>query len=191
MDESFPVYKTASGAVEGWFEPDTSLPPRQQIVGVVVLPFLEADRIVAVKVRKRRAWEFPGGHVEEGEGLSAAARREAREEAGVELGRLHLIGRKWLRVLDPQQVQLRRYDGRCLLVYWADVTGLHDLVPNSEISERCAVRAQEAGEILGGYWPTRHLMEILEHALSERGKRGRHGHVIAGAPAVCAGNGTA
>ncbi len=168
MGEAFPVYRAAGGELEGWFEPGASLPSREQVIGVVVLPFLEADRVVIVKVRKRRAWEFPGGHVEEREALSEAARREAREEAGVELGELHLIGRKWLRLLDPQRAELRRYDGRCLLVYWADVAALHSLLPDGEISERRVVQTQEAGSILGGYWPRQHLAEILEYALAER-----------------------
>ena len=170
MAETFPIYRAASGDLEGWFEAEASLPPPEQIVGVVVLPFLKADGIVIVKVRKRGEWEFPGGHVEEGEEPPEAARREAREEAGVELGELHLIGRKWLRLLDPQRAELHRYDGRCLLIYWADVTALHHLQPDSEISERRAVRTQEAGGILGGYWPPRHLAEILEYAVAERGE---------------------
>jgi len=166
----FPIYRAAGGDLEGWFEPRGSLPPPEQIVGVVVLPFLRADRVVIVRVRKRREWEFPGGHVEESEEPLKAARREAREEAGVELGELHLIGRKWLRLLDPERAELRRYDGRCLLIYWAEVATLRHLPPDSEISERRVVRTQEAEGILGGYWPPRHLAEILEYAIAERGK---------------------
>lgn len=46
-----------------------------------------------VLVRHRdRAWEFPGGHAERGEDVEATARREAREEAGAELGEVRVIG---------------------------------------------------------------------------------------------------
>ncbi|MDA8369332.1 MAG: NUDIX domain-containing protein [Nocardiopsaceae bacterium] len=46
-----------------------------------------------VLVRNRdRAWEFPGGHAETGEDIEATARREAREEAGAELGDVHIDG---------------------------------------------------------------------------------------------------
>ncbi|PSK91731.1 8-oxo-dGTPase [Murinocardiopsis flavida] len=46
-----------------------------------------------VLVRHRdRAWEFPGGHTEEGEDVDATARREAREEAGAELGEVRTVG---------------------------------------------------------------------------------------------------
>jgi len=171
MAGPFPIYQAADGELEGWFEPRTSLPPPERIVGVVVLPFLGADRVVIVRVRKRGEWEFPGGHVEDGEEPPEAARREAREEAGVELGELHFIGRKWFRLLDPQRTELRRYDGRCLLVFWADVTALRYLPPDGEISERRVVRTQEAMAMLGGYtWPPQHLTGILEYAMAERGK---------------------
>lgn len=171
MTARYSTYCSRDGNLEGWFEPGALLPDEGQVVGVVVLPFLKANQVVVVKVRKRCEWEFPGGHVEEGEDPPEAARREAREEAGVELGELHLIGRKWLRLLNPQRAELRRYDGRCLLIYWADVTALHRLPPDSEISERQVVEVQKAGGVLGGYWPPRHLVEILECALAARGEQ--------------------
>jgi 8-oxo-dGTP diphosphatase len=37
-------------------------------------------------------WNGVGGHVEAGEGVRAAARRELREEAGIDVERLHLRG---------------------------------------------------------------------------------------------------
>lgn len=39
-----------------------------------------------------RGWCIPGGHIEEGESAEACVRREAREEAGLTLGELELIG---------------------------------------------------------------------------------------------------
>lgn len=168
MTARYPTYRSRDGNLEGWFEPGVLLPDKERVVGVVVLPFLGTDQVVVVKVRKRREWEFPGGHVEKGEAPLEAARREAREEAGVELGELHLIGRKWLRLLNPQRTELCRYDSRCLLIYWAEVTALHHLPPDSEISERRVVEVQRAEGVLGGYWPPRHLMEILECALADR-----------------------
>lgn len=37
-------------------------------------------------------WQLPGGFLEEGENLEACARRECKEELGVELGRLFFVG---------------------------------------------------------------------------------------------------
>jgi ADP-ribose pyrophosphatase YjhB (NUDIX family) len=39
-----------------------------------------------------RGWTFPGGGVHRGESADAAVRREVREEVGVELGEVRLIG---------------------------------------------------------------------------------------------------
>ncbi|MFL1377603.1 MULTISPECIES: NUDIX domain-containing protein [unclassified Nocardiopsis] len=47
----------------------------------------------ALMVRNRwRAWEFPGGHAEAGEGVVDTARREAAEEAGATLGPVEVAG---------------------------------------------------------------------------------------------------
>ena len=40
----------------------------------------------------KRAWEFPGGHREDGEDLYATVRREAYEEAGATLGEVVVMG---------------------------------------------------------------------------------------------------
>lgn len=57
----------------------------------VVCLLFSGDRPVLVRHR-RRAWEFPGGHAESGEDVEATARREAREEAGAELGAVSVAG---------------------------------------------------------------------------------------------------
>lgn len=72
---------------------------RRTIYGVItaapavgVLPMLGADAVVLVGqyryVARDFRWEMPTGGVHAGEALEAAARRELREEAGYEAGRL-------------------------------------------------------------------------------------------------------
>lgn len=57
----------------------------------VVCLLFDGARPVLVRHRER-AWEFPGGHAEPGEDPEATARREAREEAGAELGEVRTAG---------------------------------------------------------------------------------------------------
>lgn len=57
----------------------------------MVCLLFSGDRPVLVRHRDR-AWEFPGGHAEAGEDAETTARREAREEAGAELGKVYVDG---------------------------------------------------------------------------------------------------
>ena len=69
--------------------------PRPALTVDVVLLTREAVPKLLLIQRKRDpfagAWALPGGFVEEGETLAAAARRELREETGVEVGDLEQL----------------------------------------------------------------------------------------------------
>ncbi len=49
------------------------------------------NKILLVRNRQR-GWEFPGGYVEEGESIQAAAIREVKEESGIDIRLAHFCG---------------------------------------------------------------------------------------------------
>lgn len=61
----------------------TSRPSTTWLLALVVVR--EGDRYVLVHERKNRGWYLPAGRVEPGETLEEGARREVREEAGLEV----------------------------------------------------------------------------------------------------------
>lgn len=65
-------------------DPDVPAP------AALVFPFY-GDKIVLADI-VTRGWCIPSGHVEVGETFEEAVRREAREEAGVTLGRVACLG---------------------------------------------------------------------------------------------------
>jgi ADP-ribose pyrophosphatase YjhB (NUDIX family) len=62
------------------------------MVGAATLIVDEQDRLLLMKRTDSGCWGPPGGAVELGEVVEAAARRETREETGLELGDLSLFG---------------------------------------------------------------------------------------------------
>jgi len=62
------------------------------MVGAAVLITDEQNRLLLMKRSDSGCWGPPGGAVELGEVVEDAARREVREETGLELGELSLFG---------------------------------------------------------------------------------------------------
>ena len=58
----------------------------------VRLMLVQDNQVLMVKHTYLPGWYFAGGGLEKGETLEEAARREAHEEVGAQLGELHLFG---------------------------------------------------------------------------------------------------
>jgi 8-oxo-dGTP diphosphatase len=62
------------------------------------------ERVLLVEGKGQRYWTVPGGHLEEGETLLQCARREVREECGLEVAVDRLIYvQEFLGTLDPDE----------------------------------------------------------------------------------------
>jgi 8-oxo-dGTP pyrophosphatase MutT (NUDIX family) len=64
---------------------------RPVTLGVRLL-LIKDGQVVLVKPSYQDGWYFPGGGVKRNETLEQAARREAKEEVGADLGKLDLFG---------------------------------------------------------------------------------------------------
>jgi 8-oxo-dGTP pyrophosphatase MutT (NUDIX family) len=62
------------------------------MVGAAVLIVDDLGRVLLLERSDNGCWGPPGGALEPGESVEAAARREVREETGLELGKLELFG---------------------------------------------------------------------------------------------------
>jgi 8-oxo-dGTP pyrophosphatase MutT (NUDIX family) len=74
-----------------WFEDPIWLNAPRHIVSAAVVATDGEGRVLLVR-SPRRGWEMPGGQVEIGESLEAAAQREVLEESGIEVADLVFCG---------------------------------------------------------------------------------------------------
>ncbi len=114
---------------------------RHPVTGTTIVPVLPDGRIVMIRRRDTGQWGLPGGVIDWGEDLPTAARRELREETGLELLQIRrLVGVYSAADRDP------RLHSISILVA-ADATG--DLAPEDTL-EVAEVRAFERDRLPQG-----------------------------------------
>ena len=89
-----------------------------------VLVFIKQDKTWLMVRNKFRSWEFPGGHKEGDETVFETAKREAFEEAGVDIKNILYVG------------YYRLGSGHTTLIVTAEVERLHDIPSDFETEER-------------------------------------------------------
>jgi 8-oxo-dGTP diphosphatase len=66
--------------------------PRRPSIAVDLIIEMEGDRIILIRRRNPpHGWALPGGFMEYGESLEAAAVREAKEETGLDIELIHQL----------------------------------------------------------------------------------------------------
>ena len=88
---------------------------------------LRENEVLLIRHTYRDGWYFPGGGVDKGETLEAAARREAEEEAQATVGAIELLG---------VYANFREGKSDHIAVFCAREFQVRDFVPNNEIAAR-------------------------------------------------------
>jgi 8-oxo-dGTP pyrophosphatase MutT (NUDIX family) len=65
---------------------------RPETYGVKALVFNEKNQVMLVKNTYDKRWLLPGGGIKRGESPEEAVKRELREETGIEITGLHIVG---------------------------------------------------------------------------------------------------
>ena len=90
-----------------------SLPTKRVAAGVIITDDLE--RVLLLQPSYKPTWEIPGGTARDGESPRAAARRELREELGIDHEIGSLLVMDWVRAEPPRSESLVFvYDGETL-----------------------------------------------------------------------------
>lgn len=69
---------------KNWYQNERWLNAPKHVMAAATVVVNDQNELLLIR-SPRRGWEIPGGQVEQGESISAAAVREAREESGIQI----------------------------------------------------------------------------------------------------------
>jgi 8-oxo-dGTP diphosphatase len=155
------IYWGSDQSTEAIFEPVTTMPSHDVVTACMVIALHGENNVVLSK--PKRGWGILGGHRELYETPEECVRREAMEEAAVELGELQLVGR-WAIKKRFESEENRHYpDTAHQLLYIANVVKTHDFTPQLEIEARAIVPIGEVAEMHHNFVD---FKEVFEYALA-------------------------
>lgn len=146
-----------------WVESDT--PPAGYTI-TSTHGFCFHDNKVMLVNLDSRGWDFPGGHMEEGETPEECFAREAMEEACID-GRIAMLGYILVdNTLDPDFVPGKYPAVGCQIYYRMDIENIHRFTAEFESSERVLF----APEDVPNWHPRWHeVNQAILYAAEDRG----------------------
>jgi nucleoside triphosphatase YtkD len=135
------------------FKSNATCPQRAPYVFALVLH----DKQVLLTDVPPHGWRVPGGHVEPGESLVKAVKREVFEETGALVRDIQFLGSL---IVEPDSVAPTHAP-----VFVAELSALLPLPSFSEARDRCFASIEEIPTLLNGFWTA-----ICEYAVNVNGK---------------------
>ncbi|HHT9138689.1 MAG TPA: NUDIX domain-containing protein [Candidatus Wunengus sp. YC60] len=142
------------------FEESNILPPEELITSCFVFPVYQRQIIIS---KAPRGWGLPGGHRELNESAEDCARREALEEAAIQLGKLTLVGH-WIVRKEFESEYNQSYPPIAYqLLFLAEVTAVLQFIPNHEITERASVTFDELKSLHHNYDSVKDIIKFMSN----------------------------
>lgn len=157
------IYWISDHSSEVNFQPISALPDKELVSSCFVFALHEDGVIMS---RPERGWGLPGGHREGEETPEECVRREADEEASIELGDLRLIGRWEAKKKFHSPLNEKYPEIAYQLLYVADVTKVLPFKKEYETSERAIVPLPKVKEYHHNFDD---FEEIFKYILDEKG----------------------
>lgn len=148
--EDVPLYQRDPEAWNAYLAEGNRTQPRKRVAADVIFRD-EAGRILLVDPNYKPDWDLPGGMAEANEPPLEAARREVREELGIELGEAKLLVVDWVTPHDP-------WDDLLMFVFDGGTLGEREYaalsLPGGELREMRFCAPEQARTLLSPRaWP--------------------------------------